>query len=85
MTGKLLKGGKLNWLFCVLLQGLSGNSIEKSPADGSSSDAMKGFSEPGRKAHCMFGWDWGPRLPDAGLWRPVFLLGTTAEELSLCR
>ena len=24
-----------------------------------------------RKAHYMFGWDWGPRLPDAGLWREV--------------
>ena len=22
-----------------------------------------------RKAHDMFGWDWGPRLPDAGVWR----------------
>ena len=22
-----------------------------------------------RKAHYMFGWDWGPRLPDAGIWR----------------
>ena len=26
-----------------------------------------------RKAHYMFGWDWGPRLPDAGLWRGVRL------------
>ena len=26
-----------------------------------------------RKAHCMFGWDWGPQLPDAGLSRPVYL------------
>ena len=22
-----------------------------------------------RKAHYMFGWDWGPCLPDAGIWR----------------
>ena len=28
-----------------------------------------------RKAHCMFGWDWGAHLPDAGLFRPVTLLG----------
>jgi beta-mannosidase len=28
-----------------------------------------------RKAHCSFGWDWGPRLPDAGIWRPVKLAG----------
>ena len=26
-----------------------------------------------RKAHFMFGWDWGPRLPDAGIWRRVSL------------
>lgn len=24
-----------------------------------------------RKAHCMYGWDWGPQLPDMGLFRPV--------------
>ncbi len=24
-----------------------------------------------RKAHYMFGWDWGPRLPDAGIWRGI--------------
>ncbi|WP_330587647.1 beta-mannosidase [Anaerocolumna sedimenticola] len=23
----------------------------------------------------MFGWDWGPRLPDAGIWRDVRILG----------
>ena len=37
-----------------------------------SSDATPGFRHL-RKAHCMFGWDWGPRLPDAGIWRPIFL------------
>lgn len=37
-----------------------------------SSDATPGFRHL-RKAHCMFGWDWGPRLPDAGIWRPVYL------------
>ena len=41
---------------------------------GGSDEAMVGFPNL-RKAHCMFGWDWGPRLPDAGLWRPVKLLG----------
>lgn len=44
----------------------------KCPIEGSS-DAMKGFPYL-RKAHCMFGWDWGPRLPDAGIWRNVSLL-----------
>jgi len=37
-----------------------------------SSDATPGFRHL-RKAHCMFGWDWGPRLPDAGIWRPISL------------
>lgn len=37
-------------------------------------DAMKGMPYL-RKAHYMFGWDWGPRIPDAGIWRPVTLQG----------
>ena len=41
---------------------------------GGSEDAMRGFPQL-RKAHCMFGWDWGPRLPDMGIWRDVKLLG----------
>ena len=28
-----------------------------------------------RKAQYSFGWDWGPRLPDIGIWKPVELLG----------
>lgn len=40
---------------------------------GGSWDAMEGFPHL-RKAHCMFGWDWGPRLPDAGIFREVSLL-----------
>lgn len=47
--------------------------------DGSS-DAMRGFSYL-RKAHCMFGWDWGPRLPDAGIWRNVSLAGYNKARL----
>ena len=27
-----------------------------------------------RKAHCMFGWDWGPMLPDMCIWRSVSLV-----------
>lgn len=47
--------------------------------DGSS-DAMVGFPHL-RKAHCMFGWDWGPRLPDAGIWRAVSLLGIRTARI----
>ena len=34
-----------------------------------------------RKAHCMFGWDWGPQLPDAGIWRPMALESWSGERL----
>ena len=43
-------------------------------------DAMKGFSFL-RKAHCMFGWDWGPHLPDAGIWRDIELIGIRKARL----
>ncbi len=39
---------------------------------GGTKDAMKGFPHL-RKAHCMFGWDWGPRIPDMGIFRDVLL------------
>lgn len=45
-----------------------------------SSDATPGFRHL-RKAYCMFGWDWGPRLPDAGIWRPIFLRTWDAARL----
>ena len=34
-----------------------------------------------RKAHCMFGWDWGPVLPDMGLWRDVSLRGYSSGRI----
>lgn len=47
---------------------------------GGTSDSMRGFPYL-RKAHCMFGWDWGPRLPDAGIWREVVLYGYNTAKL----
>ena len=47
--------------------------------DGSH-EAMEGFPHL-RKAHCMFGWDWGPRIPDAGIFRDVCLLGIEKSRL----
>jgi beta-mannosidase len=26
-----------------------------------------------RKAHHMFGWDWGPKIPDYGIWRNIYI------------
>lgn len=51
----------------------------QSVANGTS-DAMVGFPLL-RKAHCMFGWDWGPRLPDAGIWRNISLIGITTARI----
>ncbi len=50
---------------------------------GGGSDAMRGFPQI-RKAHCMFGWDWGPRLPDAGIWRDIYLQGTSTGYMDNC-
>ncbi|MCM3631371.1 glycoside hydrolase family 2 protein [Paenibacillus glycanilyticus] len=40
----------------------------------SCADAVPGISHL-RKAHSMFGWDWGPQLPDMGIWRDMSLCG----------
>lgn len=37
-----------------------------------STDCIEGYQFI-RKAHCMSGWDWGPRLPDCGIFRNVSL------------
>ncbi|OCT15264.1 glycoside hydrolase [Paenibacillus pectinilyticus] len=34
-----------------------------------------------RKAHHMFGWDWGPILPDMGIWRSIYLRGVTEGRI----
>ena len=47
---------------------------------GGSHECMEGFPHL-RKAHCMFGWDWGPRLPDAGIFREVSLLGIKESRI----
>ena len=51
----------------------------QSQTDGSE-DCTIGFALL-RKAHCMFGWDWGPRLPDAGIWRDISIQCVTTARL----
>lgn len=52
--------------------------IDKAHKEGdifyASTGCMKGNGAL-RKAHYMFGWDWGPQLPDAGIFRSVYLSG----------
>ena len=54
-------------------------AFQKAPTLGTE-DAMNGFVHL-RKAHYMFGWDWGAHLPDAGIWRPVLLLGIDTARI----
>lgn len=43
-------------------------------------ESMQGFPHL-RKAHCMFGWDWGPHLPDMGIFREVNLYGYEEKRI----
>jgi len=36
--------------------------------------SVDGFSHI-RKGHYMFGWDWGPQIPDIGIWRDILIKG----------
>lgn len=47
---------------------------------GGSHECMEGFPHL-RKAHCMFGWDWGPRLPDAGIYRDVSVISVDKARI----
>ncbi|MGN0331768.1 MAG: glycosyl hydrolase 2 galactose-binding domain-containing protein [Lachnospiraceae bacterium] len=41
-----------------------------------------------RKAHSMFGWDWGPQLIDAGIFRDIYLEGWSfrrIEDVQICQ
>ncbi|MDE7476692.1 MAG: glycoside hydrolase family 2 protein [Lachnospiraceae bacterium] len=42
--------------------------------------AMKG-NQLVRKGHSMFGWDWGPQLVDAGIWRDIYIEGNTGAKI----
>ncbi len=47
----------------------------------SSSCAVRGISHI-RKASCMFGWDWGPKLPDMGIWRDIGIVYGNAGRIT---
>ena len=34
-----------------------------------------------RKGHSMFGWDWGPQLVDAGIWRDIYIEGNSGAKI----
>ena len=47
-------------------------------------DIVRGFQHL-RKAWCMSGWDWGPMLPDAGIWRDIYLLEADSPRITAMR
>jgi beta-mannosidase len=60
----------------VFIQSATVYALEKEKEQHLSScaDAVPGISHI-RKAHSMFGWDWGPQIPDAGIWRDITIHG----------
>lgn len=46
----------------------------KRPLWGVTYQTMRGYNHI-RKPHYMFGWDWGPKLPDLGIWNNIYLKG----------
>ena len=52
---------------------------------GEHPNPMGTFPSSLRKASCMFGWDWGLRLPDSGIWRDISLEGFDRIRLDSLR
>lgn len=51
-------------------------------------DRPAAYAEPFafiRKMACNFGWDWGPTLVTAGVWRPIYLEGWSGIRLASVR
>ncbi len=68
---------------CVLFHSPNRYIKEKykeDPVPGNS-DTLVGFCHI-RKASCMMGWDWGPRLPDAGIWKSISLLAVDSDRIT---
>ena len=34
-----------------------------------------------RKSHCSYGWDWGPIIPDVGIWRDIRITGYSRAHI----
>jgi len=57
------------------------NNSDKKKLFYSWGETMK-FSPVLRKAHYSFGWDWGPCLPDMGLYRDIYIVSTSLGFLN---
>ncbi|MWC31227.1 beta-mannosidase [Paenibacillus sp. MMS18-CY102] len=78
VKGKLLRGvNELRIVFRSPLRFIR-EKQEANPVWGA--NGVEGFPHL-RKAHYMFGWDWGPALPDMGIWRAVSIVGMSIARL----
>ena len=50
-------------------------------ADGGGATSVPGFNMI-RKSHCSYGWDWGPMIPDVGIWRDIRICAYDGARLS---
>ena len=73
-VAKYLVDGKnvIKAVFPPLDAYIKAKTKEKKISSGTAA-TMVGFAYV-RKAHYMLGWDWGPMLPDAGIWRDIYLI-----------
>ena len=79
VRGKLRKEGNCLRVVCHSVNDFIRRTQEDKRLFGAV-DCMDGYPHV-RKAHSMMGWDWGPQLPDAGIWRSVYLLEKNSAEL----
>ncbi len=81
-VAKYLVNGKnvIKAVFPPLDAYIKAKTKEKKITSGSSA-TMVGFSYV-RKAHYMLGWDWGPMLPDAGIWRDIYLIDGSLPRIT---
>ncbi|MDE5742147.1 MAG: glycoside hydrolase family 2 protein [Oscillospiraceae bacterium] len=79
ITGKIKEGGNTVSVYIFSPVECIRRMQEKEKLWGVNS-TTEGFPHI-RKAHYMFGWDWGPSLPDMGIWRGVELVGVRGGRI----
>lgn len=53
-------------------------------ADNGGETSVEGFNMI-RKSHCSYGWDWGPMIPDVGIWKDIRVRGYDGYRLDSLR
>lgn len=79
VTGKLSRGKNILKVYFYSPIVYAQSMQEKDPLYGQST-TVDGYPHV-RKAHYMYGWDWGPQLPDMGIFRSVELVGISTAQI----